>query len=125
MDPQALSALVLPASRGDREAFAELVSATRSVVSAIALSIVRDAELSRDVAQDVFLAVWQDLKELRDPASFLPWLRQITRHRAYHVLRGERRRAKRITATEAEALIAVAVDPQPHAAAQMLADEER
>ena len=113
------------AARGDRDAFAALVNETRSVVSAIALSIVRDAELSRDIAQDVFLSAWRDLGELRDPNSFLPWLRQLTRHRAYHVLRTERRRGRRITADDTDVLMARAVDPAPHAGAQMLADEER
>ena len=120
-----LASHVPAAARGDRDAFAALVDETRSVVSAIALSIVRDAELSRDVAQDVFLAAWRDLGELRDPNSFLPWLRQLTRHRAYHVLRTERRRGRRITAEDTDVLMSRAVDPAPHAGAQMLADEER
>ena len=127
MDSQALilAEHVPAAARGDRDAFATLVTETRSVVSAIALSIVRDAELSRDIAQDVFLSAWRYLGELRDPNSFLPWLRQLTRHRAYHVLRTERRRGRRITADDTDVLMAKAIDPGPHPGAQMLADEER
>ena len=127
MDAQAaaLAAHVPAAARGDREAFARLVDHTRSLVCSIALSIVRDAELSRDIAQDVFLSAWRDLDKLRDPNSFLPWLRQLTRHRAYHVLRTERRRGRRITADETETLLAMAADPRPHADASMIADEER
>jgi RNA polymerase sigma factor (sigma-70 family) len=127
MDPKALALAVhVPAAaRGDRDAFAALVDATRSVVSSIALAIVRDVELSRDVAQDVFLLAWRDLKTLRDPNSFLPWLRQLTRHRAYHVLRTERRRSRHVEADDADALLGIAVDPRPDAGAQMLADEER
>ena len=113
------------AASGDREAFASLVDATRALVSSIALAIVRDAELSRDVAQDVVLAAWRDLQHLREPESFLPWLRQLTRHRAYHVLRTQRRRTRRLPAVAAEALLGMAVDPRPHAGAVLLADEER
>ena len=98
---------------------------TRSVVGSIALAIVRDAELARDVAQEVFLAAWRDLGSLRDPHSLLPWLRQMTRHRAYHVLRTERRRARRVTTQDTEQLMAMALYPLPHAGAAMLADEER
>ena len=127
MDPQALSLAshVPAAARGDRDAFAALVNGTRSVVSSIALAIVQDAELSRDVAQDVFLAAWRDLGQLRDPNSFLPWLRQLTRHRAYHVLRTERRRSKRLADHDVDRLMEQAIDPQPDAGDRMLADEER
>jgi len=127
MDTQisALTSHVPAAAQGDREAFAALVDHTRSLVCSLALSIVRDAELSRDVAQDVFLAAWRDLGKLRDPNSFLPWLRQLTRHRAYHVLRTERRRERRVTADDTDTLLALAADPQPRADARMLADEER
>lgn len=127
MDPLALSLAVhVPAAaRGDREAFAHIVDGTRSVVGAIALAIVRDAELARDVAQEVFLAAWRDLGSLRDPQSLLPWLRQMTRHRAYHELRTERRRAKRITSDDNDPILALALDARPHAGTEMLAAEER
>lgn len=113
------------AARGDREAFAQLVDGTRALVSSIALAIVRDAELSRDVSQDVFLAAWRDLSQLREPASFLPWLRQMTRHRAYHVLRTTRRRARRVTDADVEALLESAVDHQVPADVRLEAEEER
>src|SRR4051794_5851125 len=78
---------VRAAAQGDAEAFARLVDASRTLVCSIALAILRDVEASQDVAQDVFLAAWRDLGKLRNPASFLPWLRQMTRNRAHHVLR--------------------------------------
>lgn len=127
MEPNALalSTHVSAAARGDRDAFAALVDGTRSVVTSIALAIVRDVDLSRDIAQDVFLAAWRDLGQLRDPNSFLPWLRQLTRHRSYHVLRAERRRARRLDDRDLDALVGTAVDPAPTAGETMVADEER
>jgi len=67
---------------GDAAGFARLVDTHRSMVCSIALSIVHDVSTSEDVAQDVFLAAWQQLGTLRNPASLVPWLRQITRNRA-------------------------------------------
>jgi len=113
------------AARGDREAFALLVDATRNIVASIALAIVRDAELGRDVAQDVFLAAWRDLGQLRDSRSFLPWLRQLTRHRAYHVLRTERRRARRITTAGTDALLGSALDARPGVDEDLVAADDR
>ena len=108
-----IEADVLAAQRGDRQAFTRLVEATCSLVSSIALAIVRDPDLSRDVAQDVFLSAWRDIGKLREPSSFLPWLRQVTRHRAYHILRSLRRGRRRFDETRSDDLIEAAVDPRP------------
>ena len=113
------------AARGDREAFAALVDATRNIVLSIAIAIVRDAELGRDVAQDVFLATWRDLGQLRDPRSFLPWLRQLTRHRAYHVLRTARRRARHVTTADTDRILSAAIDPTPGVDDELWAAEDR
>jgi RNA polymerase sigma factor (sigma-70 family) len=115
--------LVLAAARGDAEAYGELVNETSSLVSSIALAIVRDLELSRDVAQDVFLAVWRDLKNLRNPASFLPWLRQTARNRANASLRGVVRRRK-LGDTGLDDLLPRITDPRPGAAEEMMWREE-
>lgn len=116
----------IPAAiRGDREAFARIVDATQGLVSSIALAIVRDAELSRDISQDVFLSAWRDLSQLRDPGSFLPWLRQMTRNRAYHVLRATRRRTRHLLDGDVDSLIESAVDRRPSADAHLMAEEER
>ena len=116
---------VRAAARGDQEAFARLVDATRTLVSSIALAILRDVEASHDVAQDVFLSAWRDLRKLRNPASFLPWLRQMTRNRAHHVLRDRVRSRRVISDGEADDLLAAATDPRPGAGEVLLAEEER
>lgn len=121
----AIERQVAAARGGDREAFGRLVDATRNLVASITLAIVRDAELSRDVAQEVFLAAWADLGRLREPSSFLPWLRQIARNRARHALRTEGRRRRRVSAAEADELLAAATDPRPEAAQRLLEEERR
>jgi RNA polymerase sigma factor (sigma-70 family) len=121
----ALDSQVRAAARGDQEAFAHLVDATRTLVCSIALAILRDVEASRDVAQDVFLSAWRDLGKLRNPASFLPWLRQMTRNRAHHMLRSRVRSRRVISDAEADDRVAAAVDPQPGAGERLLAEEEK
>jgi RNA polymerase sigma factor (sigma-70 family) len=116
---------VRAAIRGDERAFARLVDETRNMVTSIALAIVGDLELSRDVAQDVYLAAWRDLGKLRDATSFVPWLRQVTRHRAHHVLRSKARRQRRVTTVGEDRLLAVASDPRPDAMDQLLDQETR
>jgi RNA polymerase sigma factor (sigma-70 family) len=121
----ALEPLVAAAAGGDRAAFAAIVGETSGVVSSIALAIVRDLDVSRDVAQDVFLAAWRDLRKLRNPSSFLPWLRQLTRNRAHHVLRTHVRATRRLVDGGRDATLEALADPKPGAAERMIAEEDR
>ncbi|HTE53676.1 MAG TPA: sigma-70 family RNA polymerase sigma factor [Kofleriaceae bacterium] len=117
---------VLAAQGGDREAFTRLIDATRNVVSSIVFAILRDVAESEDVAQEVFLAAWQGLTRLRNPSSFLPWLRQLARNQAHHVARGRRRRRSRVAELDAaDELLATAADPSPTAREHLVSTEER
>ena len=112
---------VLAAKTGDRVAFGRLVARYGRVVTSISLSTVRNVATSEEVAQDVFLAAWRDLGTLRNPASFLPWLRQLTRHRALDAVRRGRRPDGR--AAFDESTLAAVVDPRPGAEDALLHDE--
>lgn len=81
------ASLIAEAASGDVPAFAQLVDRYRAAVCSVALAIVRDVATSEDVAQEVFVAAWRRLSELRSPDSLGPWLRQIARNRANDVLR--------------------------------------
>ena len=118
-----LEPLVIAATGGDRDAFGQLVGATSGVVSSITLAILGDIEASRDAAQDVFLAAWRDLRKLRNPASFLPWLRQLARNRAHHVLRSHVRGKARAEGLTDEFLESIA-DPTPDAGSSLVKRED-
>jgi RNA polymerase sigma-70 factor, ECF subfamily len=66
------------AARGDVTAFRELVLQSRGVVYAICLSHVGNGAEAEELAQEVFVQVHRDLKDLREPEKFLPWLRRVT-----------------------------------------------
>jgi RNA polymerase sigma factor (sigma-70 family) len=97
------------AARGDHAAYGRIVAGCQGMVTAIALSIVRDVPASEDIAQDAFLKAWQNLRKLGNPASFLPWLRQITRNLARDHLRAQSYRAN--PPGDIEAVIAAVADP--------------
>jgi RNA polymerase sigma factor (sigma-70 family) len=99
------------AARGDRDAYGRIVAGCQSTVTSIALAIVRDVQTSEDIAQEAFLSAWQNLRKLNNPASFLPWLRQITRNLARDHLRGQVHR--RAPAGDIEAALAAVADPHP------------
>jgi len=84
---QAVATHLPGARRGDREAFTALVAATQNAVTSVALAVVRDVQYSEDIAQEAYVTVWKRIRTLRNPDSFLPWLRQITRNLARDHLR--------------------------------------
>ena len=120
-----LEPFVAAAAAGDTQAFTHIVGATSSLVTSIALAIVRDIDLSQEVAQDVFLSAWRDLRTLRNPSSFLPWLRQMARNRAHHMLRGRVRARRWMTPMADDRRVEAIVDSRADASDHLIAREER
>jgi len=117
-----LHADVTRAARGDRQAFARLVTATSGLVTAITAVEARDLEASRDAAQEAYLHAWRDLPSLRNPQSFLPWLRELARRRAREA---RPRPGAPITGAPAAEALAAAADAAPGATERLLQAEER
>jgi RNA polymerase sigma factor (sigma-70 family) len=83
--------LVLAARGGDTDAFGVLFDRWFDRVHDVAYRIVRDREVSAEVAQDVFLVAWTHLNRIEQPASFGGWLLRTARNRALNRLERERR----------------------------------
>ena len=117
-----LQAELPAATRGSQEAYGRIVHACQNTVTAIALAITRDVQASEDIAQEAFLKAWQQLDRLKNSASFLPWLRQITRNLARDWLRAQHGRP--MSGEVAEIAIGMAADPGPTPAERLLQTEE-
>jgi RNA polymerase sigma-70 factor (ECF subfamily) len=85
-------ALVDRARRGDSEAFDALARVVGDRCMAIAVRILRDADLADDAVQAALITAWRELRSLRDAARFEPWLHRILTHECYAEAR---RRARR------------------------------
>lgn len=70
--------LVLAAQTGDREAFGQLVERFQDTVFAVALRRLGNYAEAQELTQDVFIQAMRKLGQLREPACFIGWLRQIT-----------------------------------------------
>ena len=68
---------VRAAATGDAEAFGRLVERHAAWLLARISSRLGSREAAEDLLQEVFLAAWERLGTLRDPASFPAWLRSI------------------------------------------------
>ena len=80
-----------PFRAGEGE-FASLVRQHQAMVFSVAWHFLRDRALAEELAQEVFLALYQHLGTLESPEHILFWLRKVTTHRALDVARGRQRR---------------------------------
>jgi RNA polymerase sigma-70 factor (ECF subfamily) len=84
---------VLQAKEGDHEAFGCLVEQYDRRLLYYLARFTGNPDRVLDVAQEVWLTAWRQLRSLRSPAAFKVWLYRIAHDKAVNVIRGENRRA--------------------------------
>ncbi len=84
-------ALVDRAKGGDEEAFDALARTVGDRCMAIACRILRDADVAEDAVQTALITAWRELRTLRDPDRFEPWLHRILTNACYAEARRRRR----------------------------------
>jgi RNA polymerase sigma-70 factor (ECF subfamily) len=83
--------LVRQAQQGDAEAFDTLARTVGDRCLGIAARILRDADLAQDAVQAALITAWIELRTLRDPSRFEPWLHRILTNACYSEARRRRR----------------------------------
>jgi RNA polymerase sigma-70 factor (ECF subfamily) len=110
-------ALAIRASRGDAEAFKQLVLEHSGLVYRVALRIlgIKDAQ---DASQEVWIRVWRNIENFRGDSAFSTWLYRITVNTCLSIRRKESRRVERgYGGDELPFLPEPSVDADPEAAA--------
>lgn len=82
--------LIAKVQRGSVDAYNILVSRWEKKIYNYLLRLVKNREDALDLAQDVFLKAFQNLRKLDDPARFAGWLFRIAHNEAYSLLRRNR-----------------------------------
>jgi RNA polymerase sigma-70 factor, ECF subfamily len=91
--------LAIRARGGEMVAFETLVTRKTSAVVSLARRIVGNTEDARDVAQMVFLRVWNEIHRYDEKYSFNTWLYRIATNLAIDFLRSSRSRERAHGAT--------------------------
>jgi RNA polymerase sigma-70 factor (ECF subfamily) len=82
--------LIQRARQGDVEAYNLLISRWEKRVYNYLLRIVGNREDALDLAQDVFLKAYQNLRKLEEAGRFGPWLFRIAHNEAFSMFRKRR-----------------------------------
>jgi RNA polymerase sigma-70 factor, ECF subfamily len=83
--------LISTASKGDLDAFNELVLTYQNVAYYHAYALLRDPALAEDATQDSFIRAFQNMPGFRG-GSFRAWILKIVTNAAYDMLRRSKRR---------------------------------
>jgi RNA polymerase sigma-70 factor (ECF subfamily) len=82
---------VQAAQAGDLDSFGRLCERYYAAMTAVAYSALRDHQLAEDAAQEAFAKALVNLRKLKTPEKYAPWLAQICRHTAADMVRARRR----------------------------------
>jgi len=77
---------------GDPSAFACIVREHQGMVFSIAYHFLRDRWLAEELAQEVFLHLYKNLRAIQSPSHLLYWLRKVTGHRCIDQARRQKLR---------------------------------
>jgi RNA polymerase sigma-70 factor (ECF subfamily) len=94
LEPAELDAVIGAVLRGDRDAFRKILRAYGLSLRSYIATQVQHLDDIDDLAQDVFLAAFRDLRAFRRGDDFGAWLRGIARHKVQDHFRSSARRHK-------------------------------
>jgi RNA polymerase sigma-70 factor, ECF subfamily len=84
--------LMARVAEGDEDAFETLVLRHQTSVLNLAYRFIGDKNQAKDLAQEVFLRVWQSAKSYKPEAKYTTWIYRITANLCFNELKSSRRR---------------------------------
>ena len=94
--------LLCQVAAGEQQAFATLVAAYSSRIYAHVLTYIKNAPLSEEITQDIFLQIWHHREDLPGIVNFPGYLHIVTRNRTISELRKKLERLDGSAAEDAE-----------------------
>ncbi|MGZ3494853.1 MAG: RNA polymerase sigma factor, partial [Thermodesulfobacteriota bacterium] len=84
--------LMAKIAKGDEDAFEILVNRHQTSILNLVYRFVGDRTQAKDLAQEVFVRVWQSAKTYEPKAKFTTWIYRITTNLCFNELKSSRRR---------------------------------
>jgi RNA polymerase sigma-70 factor (ECF subfamily) len=123
VEPDDLSTLIDGCRAGDALAWETFVRRFQGRVFALAYSYAGDREDARDLAQEIFVRLYEARAQWPTGDEFLPWLFRVARNRSVDFLR--RRKVRTPPNAVDDDAIANLADPAPGAEARVLESDRR
>jgi RNA polymerase sigma-70 factor (ECF subfamily) len=98
-----LDILLSRCRQGDALAWEALVRRYQARIYGFALYYLRDPEEARDVAQEIFIKMYQHLGSIRDGRTYLPWMLRLARNCCIDRIRSRKARPHDFLATADDA----------------------
>ena len=86
--------LISRSRRGDLSAFRLLMESQQRYAYAVAYRLLHDTENAKDVVQEAFIRVWNNLDKYRQEVKFTTWLYKIVINLCYDKMKMESRRKR-------------------------------
>lgn len=112
-DPSPDADVIRRAQAGDAGAFTTLYHAHAGRVFALCLRMSADRVRATELAQDVFVKLWERLPQFRFESSLGTWLHRLAINTILESLRSELRRTARVSATDDDILLAAPAATAP------------
>jgi RNA polymerase sigma-70 factor (ECF subfamily) len=84
--------LIRACQAGDREAFYVLYNCFKRKVHSLALYMTGDADMAKDLTQEIFVKVFRDIRTFRFESNFSSWLYRLSTNTCFNALRSRRSR---------------------------------
>ncbi len=85
--------LILRAKNEDEEAFEKIIKMYQQKVCTTIFYMIKDKDSVEDVAQEVFIKVYNNLKKFNEQSSLYTWIYRITMNACYDEIKKEKKNA--------------------------------
>jgi RNA polymerase sigma-70 factor, ECF subfamily len=119
MDSLELPVLLARCQAGDQLAWEAFVHQFQGRIYALAYSYAGEREDARDLAQEIFIRLYETRARWAGPDEFMPWLIQVARNRSIDFLRRRKVRRPAVAVQEDEGFQLPDRQPGPEASAVM------
>ena len=107
-----LDALLTRCRQGDAFAWEALVRRFEARIYGFALHYMRDSEDARDVAQEIFVKMYQGLDGMRDARTYLPWMLRLARNCCIDRIRSRNARVHEVDGAAVSEPVATDASPE-------------